>query len=144
MKYNNPAVVEVYLYSALLQSFLQFLFGNSCFLLMGLTHVFNGWCVEMVQLWTQWCWEEKKRKRERHREWKTRLFQGDELLSGAELNIIHLQLSLKHRWKWKWHSFPYLQFPFHTVSLLCFPVSSNYNVFQWDWAIIRALDLSRT
>lgn len=28
---------------------------------------------------------------------KTRLFQGDERLSGAELNIIHLQLSLKHK-----------------------------------------------
>lgn len=74
------------------------------------------WVWRMCSMADAWRWFSSERRdaerRTRERDsvnGKTRLFQGDERLSGAELNIIHLQLSLKHkrhRWKWKWHSFP--------------------------------------
>ncbi len=110
------------------------------------------WVWRICSMADAWRWfsserrdaERRTRDRERHREWKTGLFQGDDLLSGAELKIIHLQLSLqhkRHRWKWKWHSFFHLQFPVSAPSLCSFPVSSNYTFFQWDWAIIRAVEL---
>lgn len=112
------------------------------------------WVWRMCSMADAWRWFSSERRdaerRTRERDsvnGKTRLFQGDERLSGAELNIIHLQLSISINVTGGNGSdtrSPHLQFPVCTFSLCCFPVSSNYTLFQRDWAIIRAVDLFRT